>query len=164
VNPSFRAIFTSNPDEYAGVHKTQDALMDRLVTISLGHFDRATEIQITTAKSGLGLPDAEIIVNIVRELRGFGVNNHRPSIRACIAIARILAHLGAHARADDPLFLRTCRDVLNTDTAKVTRAGRSLMPQQVDEVIHKVFANHQTCAQGKSRGNEPVLDSKPKGK
>ncbi|MCF8066825.1 MAG: gas vesicle protein GvpN, partial [Desulfarculaceae bacterium] len=30
VNPNFRAIFTSNPEEYAGVHKTQDALLDRL--------------------------------------------------------------------------------------------------------------------------------------
>ena len=26
VHPAFRAIFTSNPEEYAGVHKTQDAL------------------------------------------------------------------------------------------------------------------------------------------
>ncbi len=33
VHPDFRAIFTSNPEEYAGVHKTQDALMDRLITI-----------------------------------------------------------------------------------------------------------------------------------
>lgn len=47
VHPEFRAIFTSNPEEYAGVHKTQDALMDRLITIQLEHYDRETEIQIT---------------------------------------------------------------------------------------------------------------------
>ena len=40
VHPDFRAIFTSNPEEYAGVHKTQDALMDRLVTIQIHHFDQ----------------------------------------------------------------------------------------------------------------------------
>ena len=34
VHPQFSAIFTSNPEEYAGVHKTQDALMDRLITIT----------------------------------------------------------------------------------------------------------------------------------
>ncbi len=62
--------------------------MDRLITVSLGHFDRETEIQIALAKSGLSRADAEIIVDVVRELRGFGVNNHRPTIRACIAIAR----------------------------------------------------------------------------
>ena len=138
VHPDFRAIFTSNPEEYAGVHKTQDALMDRLLTINVGHFDRETEIKVTMTKSGLKLPDAETIVGIVRELRGVGVNNHRPTIRACIAIARILAHLGGHPRMNDPIFQGICRDVLNTNTAKVTREGQSLMPHMVDEVIQKV--------------------------
>lgn len=138
VHPDFRAIFTSNPEEYAGVHKTQDALMDRLLTINVGHFDRETEIKVTMTKSGLKLPGAETIVDIVRELRGVGVNNHRPTIRACIAIARILAHLGGHPRMNDPIFQGICRDVLNTNTAKVTREGQSLMPHMVDEVIQKV--------------------------
>jgi nitric oxide reductase NorQ protein len=138
VHPEFRVIFTSNPEEYAGVHKTQDALMDRLITISLGHYDRATEVAITVAKSGISEPDAETIVDIVRELRGVGVNNHRPTIRACIAIARVLAHKRARARWDDPAFRWICEDVLNTDTAKVTRGGESLMPQKVDEAIQKI--------------------------
>ena len=34
VHHNFAMIFTSNPEEYAGVHKTQDALMDRMITIS----------------------------------------------------------------------------------------------------------------------------------
>ena len=138
VNPDFRAIFTSNPEEYAGVHKTQDALMDRLITINLGHFDRSSEIQIVMAKSGLGRSVAENIVDIVRELREVGVNNNRPTIRAGIAIARILAHIGGQARMDDPVFLRICRDILHTDTAKVTRGGRSVMPKKVDEAVRKV--------------------------
>jgi nitric oxide reductase NorQ protein len=138
VHPEFRAIFTSNPEEYAGVHKTQDALMDRLITITLGHYDRTTEIAVTVAKSGIPEADAEAIVDIVRELRGVGVNNHRPTIRACIAIGRILAHRGARARPGDPVFRWICQDVLNTDTAKVSRGGESLMPQKVDEAIRKV--------------------------
>jgi len=138
VHPEFRAIFTSNPEEYAGVHKTQDALLDRLITVALGHFDRETEVQIAIARSGIGRADAEAIVNVVRELRGFGVNNHRPTVRACIAIARILAHRGGRARLHDPVFHWACRDVLNADTAKVTRAGQSLMGGKVDEVIAAV--------------------------
>ncbi len=43
VDPAFRAIFTSNPEEYAGIHKSQDALMDRLITIHVDYFDRETE-------------------------------------------------------------------------------------------------------------------------
>ena len=135
VHPDFRAIFTSNPEEYAGVHKTQDALMDRLITINVNHYDRETEIQITMAKSGVCRDDAEVIVDIIRELRQVGVNNHRPTIRACIAISRVLQHLGARALESDKTFQWICRDVLNTDTVKVTRGGESLMKQKVDEII-----------------------------
>ena len=139
VHPQFRAIFTSNPEEYAGVHKTQDALMDRLITVNLGHFDRETEIQIAMTKSGIPREDAGTIVDVVREMRGLGVNNHRPTIRACIAIARILVHRRAQARLGDPVFQWACRDVLNTDTAKVTRGGHSLMGEKVDEVLQAVL-------------------------
>ena len=138
VHPSFRAIFTSNPEEYAGVHKTQDALMDRVITINVDHYDRETEIEITTAKSGVPRSDAVVIVDIIRELRQVGVNNHRPTIRACIAIAKVLAHLGGSAERGDEKFLWICRDVLTRDTVKVTRGGESLMPKKVDEIIHKV--------------------------
>jgi gas vesicle protein GvpN len=142
VHEDFRAILTSNPEEYAGVHKTQDALIDRMITVDLGHFDRETEIQITMAKSGLPTEDAEKIVDIVRELRGVGVNNHRPTIRACIAIAKILSHHDGHARIEDPTFWWVCCDVLKTDTAKVTHDGQSLMWQKVEEAIEKVCGNH----------------------
>ena len=139
VHPDFRAIFTSNPMEYAGTHKTQDALMDRLITINLDHYDRETEIQITMARSGISRPDTEKIVDIVRELRQVGVDNSRPTIRACIAIARILAHLGGRARWKDSAFQLVCQDVLkHVDTVRVTHGGQSLMPQKVDEVIRKV--------------------------
>jgi len=141
VHPEFRAIFTSNPEEYAGTHKTQDALTDRLIMINLGHYDRDTEVRITMAKSGVSTPDAERIVDIVRELRGVGVHNHRPTIRACITIARILAHEGGRACWNDPVFQWVCGDVLKTDTAKVTHGGESVMPQKVDEVIRKVCAS-----------------------
>ncbi|MCL5098916.1 MAG: gas vesicle protein GvpN [Candidatus Omnitrophica bacterium] len=137
VHPDFRAIFTSNPEEYAGVHKTQDALMDRLITIQLDHYDLDTEIQITVAKSGLSRPDAEAIVKVVREMRRVGVNNSRPTIRACIAIAKVLAVRQAHAEPNDRIFQWVCRDVLSSDTAKVTRGGVTTMPEKVEEAIWK---------------------------
>jgi len=152
AHPDFRVICTSNPEEYAGVHKTQDALMDRLITIHLGHYDRESEIRITTARSGISRPDAEIVVDIVRELRGVGVNNHRPTIRACIAISRILADREAHAHINDPIFQWVCKDVLNTDSAKVTREGQSLMPQKVEEVIHMVCRRQTAQFEARDRG------------
>ena len=138
VHPAFRAIFTSNPEEYTGVHKTQDALLDRMITIRLDHYDRESEIRIAMAKSGGSRQDAETIVDIVRELRTVGVHNSRPTIRACIAMARILACRGAHATPDDPVFRWVSRDVLSMDTAKVTHEGEPVMMEKLDQVIKKV--------------------------
>ena len=146
VHPEFRAIFTSNPEEYAGVHKTQDALADRLITIQLDHYDRETEVQITVARSGISQADAEVVVDLVRELRVVGVNNSRPTIRACITIARVLALREAHAKSGDPVFEWVCHDVLSSETAKVTRDGRSLMPQKLEEALLKTGLRSDSVA------------------
>jgi len=138
VHPEFRAIFTSNPEEYAGTHKTQDALMDRLITLRLSHYDRQTEIEVTIKKSGISRLDAGRIVDVVRSLRSIGVSNHRPTIRACITIARILAHKGARADWDDPVFQWVCHDVLNLDTAMVMHDGEPVPTQKVDDVIQRI--------------------------
>jgi len=150
VHPEFRAIFTSNPDEYSGAHSTPDALLDRLITMNLGHYDRETEVRIAMARSGIARGDSETVVDVVRELRGVGVNNHRPTVRACIAIASILAHRGAHAHLDDETFQWACRDVLNVETAKVKRGGESLMPHKIDEAIR------QMCGRSHKRGKNPA--------
>ena len=141
VHPEFRAIFTSNPEEYAGTHKTQDALMDRMITIHVGHHDRESEVLITMAKSGCSRGDAEVIVDIVRELRDVGVTNNRPTIRACIAIARVLVIRGGRAHPDDPVFQWVTQDVLTGETVKITRSGESLMREKVYEVIQAVCKN-----------------------
>ncbi len=142
VNSNFHAIFTSNPEEYAGTHKTQDALMDRLITIELEHYDRETEIGITRAHSGISQEGAEIIVDIVRTLRELGPGKHRPTIRSCIAIARVVVHQGSRACGDDPAFTAVCQDILsNLETARVTHSGEQVAASPVFEVIEKVCAS-----------------------
>ncbi len=153
VHPQFRAIFTSNPEEYAGTHKAQDALMDRLITIRLEHLDRESEVRITAAKSGVSRDDAETIVDIVRALRGdtFAAecvppphsqrnvsHRHRPTIRTCIALARVLAYRNVRADAGNPVFRSVCHDILGMDTAKVTHDGQPVASPRVDEVIRNV--------------------------
>jgi gas vesicle protein GvpN len=137
VHPDFRAIFTSNPEEYVGVHKTQDALLDRMMTIELSHYDRDTEIAITRAKSGLSEEEAAKIVDIVRDFRTVGVANFRPTIRACIMIAHVVAARGGEVRADDPIFFQTCTDVLGSDTVKVKRDGVSITRDEIKRLIEK---------------------------
>jgi gas vesicle protein GvpN len=138
VHPNFSAIFTSNPEEYAGVHKTQDALLDRMITIKVGHHDPETETAITAAKSGLPMEAAARIAEIVSQFRNLGVNNHRPTIRACIMIARIVALRGANVERGDPVFRETCRDVLCTDTVKITRDGEAFEIDRLEEIINQV--------------------------
>jgi gas vesicle protein GvpN len=142
VHPGFSALFTSNPEEYAGVHKTQDALMDRMITVKLGHHDRATEIAITSAKSGLPGEVAEVIVDLVRGFRGLGVNNHRPTVRACIMIARVVALRGASVSRDDRVFREICHDVLSVETLKITRDGETIGAERIDELIHQHCLPH----------------------
>jgi len=112
VDPAFRAIFTSNPEEYAGIHKSQDALMDRLIHVHVDHYDRDTEVAITTRRSGVSKADAACVVDLVRRCRTRKTRGHQPSIRASIMIARVVARAGASFNSRDPVLQRTCRDVL----------------------------------------------------
>lgn len=138
VHPQFRAIFTSNPDEYVGVHKMQDALMDRLITIRVEHFNRETEIDILVAKSNILREDASRIIDIVRELRKIGVNNSRPTIRAGIAVARVVSKCGIRAESCSDFFRQICHDIFDMDTANVTKDGKPLMTERVEDVIRGV--------------------------
>ena len=76
----------------------------------------------------------------MREVRGLGVNNHRPTIRACIAIAAIMAHRGVRVSAGNALLLQVCQDVLSVDSAKITRGGEPLIPQRIEQIVRKVCA------------------------
>lgn len=139
VHPNFRAIFTSNPEEYAGVHKAQDALMDRIITLHLDHYDRDTEIAIVAAKALIAEAQAAHIVDIVRLLRGENGSGTRPTIRAAIAIGRITVSAQAQVRADDETFRWACRDVLSRDLARITREGHTLIPRRIDEIVSEVL-------------------------
>jgi len=109
VHEDFCAIFTSNPEEYAGVNRTQDALRDRMITMDLDHFDYQTELQITIAKSQLPYEEAEIIVKIVRGLRESGKTEFDPTIRGAIMIAKTLAVLGILPSKTDKKFRVICQ-------------------------------------------------------
>jgi nitric oxide reductase NorQ protein len=137
VHPEFSSIFTSNPEEYAGVHKTQDALLDRMITLKLDSHDMETEIAITQAKSGLPKIQAEAIVEMIREFRTVGVNNARPTIRACVMLARIVASRGSVVDASDPMFRKICHDVVNIDCVKVTHDNQAIGLERLNEVIDK---------------------------
>lgn len=114
VHPEFRAIFTSNPQEYAGVHEAQDALSDRLITIDLDYYDRETEISIASTRSGLDKERTAIVVNIVRDFRASKEYDQTPTMRSSIIIAKVTAQQGLRPSADDARFVQVCVDILGS--------------------------------------------------
>jgi gas vesicle protein GvpN len=118
VHPGFRAIFTSNPEEYAGTHKAQDALRDRMVTIDLGHLDRGTEIAITTSKSGISREEAEKVVDLVRAFRDRGRYEFSPTVRAPIMIAKVATMQQVAVDSANPWFQDICLDVLRSESSR----------------------------------------------
>ena len=138
VHPDFTALFTSNPEEYAGVYRSQDALRDRMVTIDLDFFDKETEIAITEAKSGIPRGEAERIVNIVRALRESGKCEFVPTVRGCITIAKSLKVKGIPASDKNGLFTQMCQDVLASETSRVgSKSSQTKVKETVRELVTK---------------------------
>ncbi len=136
VDPNFTAIFTSNPEEYAGVYRSQDALRDRMVTMDLDHFDEETEIAITATKSGMSRKDAAKIVAIVRALRDSGVCEYVPTIRAPIMIAKTLKVLHSSVNSKDSIFRKLCLDILSSETSRVGSKAQTIkVREKLNELI-----------------------------
>jgi len=137
VHPDFTAIFTSNPEEYAGVYRSQDALRDRMVTIELGNFDEETEIDITRAKTKLSSRDSRHIVRLVRKVReAKSENKLTPTVRACIVLGKILKLKGDTALDTSNGFKQICLDVLMSEVAG---KDRKKVSQVIDEALAASF-------------------------
>ena len=139
VDPDFTAIFTSNPEEYAGVHRSQDALRDRMITVDLDHFDYDTEIAITGAKSKLSKRDVEVIVNIVRRLRESGKCEFAPTVRGCIMIAKTLKIQNITPSKSNGAFMQICQDILASETSRV---GSKTNQARVKEIVKELVEKH----------------------
>lgn len=143
VDPNFTAIFTSNPEEYAGVYRSQDALRDRMITIDLDHSNRETEIAITKAKSSLSTEDSAKIVNILRGLRESGKCEYSPTIRAAIMIARTLKVRRGAVSKDNPIFRESVLEILTSETSRI---GSNSHKAKVKEVLNGLIDKY--CRDG----------------
>ena len=141
VHPEFRAIFTSNPEEYVGVHKSQDALLDRMITLEVSHQDRETEIAIVQAKSSRSPEEVAMIVDIIRSIREKLGGKNGPTIRAALAIARILDHRKAVVSWTDSVFIATCKDVLFYNLMR--QSSKPITSQDLETLIRSTLSTGQ---------------------
>ena len=137
VDPGFKAIFTSNPVDHAGVHRSQDALLDRMVTIDLGHFDAETETAITEARAQIGFEQASRIVALVNGLRDSGVGDVAPTVRSSIKVGRAVRLRGASVTASDAAFRQVCQDVLVSGSIRDGVGPAEALRVVVDRLINE---------------------------
>ncbi|MEO0534650.1 MAG: gas vesicle protein GvpN [Cyanobacteria bacterium P01_A01_bin.123] len=131
VSPHFRAIFTSNPEEYCGVHGTQDALLDRVITINMPEPDELTQQQILVQKVGIDSAAALLVVRIVRALQASVETDMVSSLRPSLMIATICLQHDIPILAENPDFRDVCSDIL------LTRSG--LPPAEATQLMWGIF-------------------------
>ncbi|PSB17232.1 gas vesicle protein GvpN [filamentous cyanobacterium CCP1] len=135
VNPHFRAIFTSNPEEYCGVHDTQDALMDRLITINMPEPDELTQQEIAIQKTGIDRESALLIVNLVRSFRSRTGAEKTSGLRSCLMLAKICHEHEILALPENPEFRDVCQDVLLSRTGLVFEEATRILWEVFNEMI-----------------------------
>jgi len=139
VHPNFTAIFTSNPEEYAGVYRSQDALSVRTVTLDLDYFDYDTEVSITEAKSQLPRKEAALIVNIVRGLRDSGKCEFSPTVRGALMIANTMRVMKLTPSKSIEMLATICQDILASETSRV---GSKTNQNRVKKIIRDLVVEN----------------------
>jgi len=145
VHPDFAVIFTSNPDEYAGVYQTQDALLDRLVTIFIGHKDAAREAAIVSDKTKCSQQEAQAVTEMVAELREACRGNGGPSLRASLMIVKLAQAADIPIDGSDPDFQRLCTDILGHQVSRCIEGDNPA--EKAENMILKACRSMQSTEQ-----------------
>ncbi|HBW57708.1 MAG TPA: gas vesicle protein GvpN [Oscillatoriales bacterium UBA8482] len=152
VNPHFRAIFTSNPEEYCGVYGTQDALLDRLITIDMPEPDDETQQEILIQKIGISPEDAQRIIKIVKiylEIttqkkqikpvqNGKAARPHidkASGLRPGLIIAKICHEHDISIEENNQDFIEVCADILLSRTALSTAEAQNKLEKVIKTVL-----------------------------
>ena len=125
VHEDFRAIFTSNPDEYAGAHPAPDALLDRMITISLDCFDEETELAIAVYNTEATPEMCRPLIAAIRRLRESASLPVWLSLRTSIMLVRLVTAMSVRISWGNETFRDLFTDVilghLPVQQAKKTR-------------------------------------------
>jgi len=140
VHPDFAVIFTSNPEEYAGVYKTQDALLDRLVTIFINHKDCDQEAAIIQEKvRSISKEESRTIARIINELRNQCIDNSGPSLRAGLMIAKLSAKQNIEIDGKNARFEQLCIDILTHPVSRFLDVKEPL--EKAEQLIKEACSN-----------------------
>jgi len=136
VSPQFRAILTSNPDEYCGVHATQDALMDRLITINMPEPDELTQQEIVVQKIGVDRESALLITRLVKTFRRKADPDKISSLRASLMIAKICHEHSIPVVPEETDFRDICQDILLSRTDLPLSQATTILWELLNSASH----------------------------
>lgn len=157
AHPNFRAIFTSNPEEYAGVHKTQDALLDRMVTIHVDYFDQPTEAQIIRQRTGILPEDAQRITALIRGFRKTNGIRKITTIRPGIVIGSVLKQKGITADFRNTFFREICLDALTV--IRATQEELNLARERISQLIDEHCGGRKSSTSTTDQPSQPTEEN-----
>jgi gas vesicle protein GvpN len=154
VNPDFRIIFTSNPEEYTGVYKSQNALLDRMITIDMDSLDKETEKSIVITKSGLDSYDVSRIIQMSEFIKYKVMNKGYVSIRGSIMLAKVVKAANIRMSSQNPMFRQICADVYNSVLLPMglDAEEKRKLNAAIGEAIGTIFAETVDVLKGASVG------------
>jgi len=136
VDPHFRAILTSNPEKYYGVHATQDALMDRLVTITMPEPDELTQQEILVQKTEIDRVSALLIVRLVKAFRVKTQGDKISGLRSGLVIAKVCKEHAIAVSPTDSDFREICSDIMLSRITIPVDDATKILWQLLNELIH----------------------------
>ncbi|MFN6473001.1 MAG: gas vesicle protein GvpN [Nostoc sp. SerVER01] len=160
VHPKFRAILTSNPQEYCGVHATQDALMDRVITIDMPPPDELTQQEIVIQKTGIDSEKAEKIVRLVRMFWNRSGSGQGGGLRSCLMIGRICHEHEISVNFEEPNFQDICADILLSRTNQPLIEATRLLEEVLSELHHSTNTQSQPTEIISDSQNQIVLEQR----
>ena len=112
VHPGFSVILTSNPQEQAKDKIALHLLDNYAIKITLPAFDVESEQAIIQAKSGIDVPTAQTLTQVLRELRAESDYEGSASIKLGILLGRILQVHQISVQNQPDQFQKHCKQML----------------------------------------------------
>jgi len=142
AHAGFGVIATQNPRDFVATTSLSEALLDRLEWIGIQPLTLDEEVEVV--KSHLKDPASPVSVDscveLVRSTRAHPKVKRGASIRAAIAMARLLES-SVKNRVAEGLFLEIARTVLaNRIELQVGKFSNRPYPELLDEVLSELFA------------------------
>lgn len=155
VHPEFRVIFTSNPEEYVGVHKMQDALMDRIATIQINPYERRAEAEIVQRRTNLLGDEVEKLVELVHLFSHSGGGVRNSSLRTSLMLGKVVDSRGNRPSSKDEIFVGLCRDLLADRDGRLIFNGNEVGDEELRAAIDEVFQEQASAPKANSSTKKP---------